>query len=391
VPNWSFLLADHAGSNLAELSTATGRSLTFTRNGVAEARMTISHDDEAAALLLNELVNGTPLLRAYRDGVLRFHGYLAPFSEDLEEDTKLNLVFRDPMGRLLGDGQARGRFVSATFSGTDAGQIAVALIAAAQAGGTAGIATGSIETTKTRDRTYENANAGEAIIALTQVLDGFDFDVTPIEYTAGIIGQFNVYASQGTSQPDARFEYGPDTLRNVRKVTRQMQPPINVARVLGSNGLSAVKTDATSISVHGPWESQESLADVSEQATLNDRAQAMLRPNWVRVVSFTPEPVLAPAPWDDYWLGDTVSFYGWRGAFEESTTSRISKITVVIDDEGNESSEVEDPGFAGARLESRVETEVVDFNPVVRRSVDLPLPGGVPLEIPFLIPATIGS
>jgi hypothetical protein len=391
VATWSFLLADHAGNALAELSTATGRVLTFARNGVPEARMTISHDDDAAGLLLDALNNGIPTLRAYRDGVLRFHGYLAPFSEELEEDAKLNLVFRGPFSRLLGDGTGRGRFVTASYSSLDAGQIAKQLIDAAQAGGTAGVATnGSIEATKTRDRTYENVNVGEAVVNLTNVLDGFDFEVVPIEFASGSIGQFVVYASQGMVQPQARFEYGPDTMRNVRKVSRQMQPPVNTARVFG-NGSSVVRTDAASILAFGVWEMQESLADVSELATLHDRAEAMLRPQWIRVVSFTPEPVLAPAPWDDYWLGDTVSFYGWRGAFEEATSSRISKITVVVDDEGNESSEVEDPGFAGARLESRVETEVVDFNPIVRRNVDLPLPGGVPLLLPFTIPATIGS
>lgn len=388
---WMFVLADHAGANLAELSTATGKTLTFARNGVPEARMVISHDDDAATRLLDALVNGVPTLRAYRDGVLRFHGYLAPFSEELEEDTKLNLVFRGPFGRLVGDGQARGRFVSASYTQVDAGQIAWSLIAAAQASGTAGIGSGTIEATKLRDRTYENVNVGEAVTALTRVLDGFDFEVTPIEYTAGIIGHFNVYSSQGVVQTAVRFEYGPDTLRNVRKVTRQMQPPINVARVLGANGLVSVKTDAASVATHGRWEVQESLSDVSEQATLDDRAQAMLRPNWIRVVGFSPEPELAPAPWDDFWLGDTVLFYGWRGAFAEATTSRVSKVTIVVDDEGNEATEIEDPGFEGASLEARVETEVVTSNLVRRSTPSYPAPVYQPLLLPFNLNATIGS
>lgn len=389
--NLSFLLADHAGSNLAELNTANGRVLTFTRNGVPEVRLTLSHDDEAAGLLLDELRNGIPLLRAYRDGVLRFHGYLGPFSEELEEATRLNLLFRGPFGRLLGDGQARGRFLTyATFEATDAGWIAKQLLDQVQAGGTAGIATGAIETTKLRDRTYENVNVGEAIINLTRVLDGFDFEVSPIEMVGGIIGQFNVYASQGTLREDARFEYGPDTLRNVRKVTRQMQPPVNVGRVLGANGLMGFKYDAASIATHGTWDQQESLSDVSEQVTLDDRAQALLRPNWIRVVGFTPEPALAPSPWDDYWLGDTVPFYGWRGAFEEATLSRISKITVVVDDEGNESAEIEDPESEGGVIESRVETEVVNVIALERRSISVP-PIGDELLLPFTIPATVGG
>lgn len=354
--------------------------------------MVISHDDEAAGLLLEALRNGTPLLRAYRDGVLRFHGYLAPFTEELEETANLNLLFHGPLGRLLGDGPSRGRFVSGTFTQVDAGQIAKQLIDLAQASGTAGIATtGTIQATKLRDRTYENVNAGEAIIALTQVLDGFDFEVVPTELSSAAIGEFNVYAAQGSMLSTVRFEYGPDTLRNVRRVTRQMQPPVNVARVLGSNGLTGVKTDAASISVHGRWEAQESLSDVSEQATLDDRAQAMLRPNWIRVVGFSPEPQLSPRPWDDYWIGDTVEFYGWRGAFEEGAQARISKITVVVDDEGNESTQIEDPAFDGALLRARVETEILNVYPLTGRTITRTLPPSSPLTIPFTIPANIGS
>jgi hypothetical protein len=93
---WNFLLTDNAGVNLAELSTGAGRTLTFARNATPEAHVTISHDDVAAAMLFTALRNGIPKLRAYRDGVLRFHGDLAPFDEQLEEGAQLNLVFRGP-------------------------------------------------------------------------------------------------------------------------------------------------------------------------------------------------------------------------------------------------------------------------------------------------------
>jgi hypothetical protein len=87
-------------------------------------------------------------------------------------------------------------------------------------------------------------------------------------------------------------------------------------------------------------------------------------------VSFTPEPDLAPSPWDDYWLGDTVSFFGRRGAFYEDATMRVDKITVVIDDDGNEAVEVERPGSpeaagtdGGEVVTAAVEGEVIDETP----------------------------
>jgi hypothetical protein len=268
VPAWSFLLADQFGTPVAELSTGAGRSLTFMRNAYPEATVTISHDDDAASKFFDALRTGIPTLRAYRDGVLRFHGELAPFTEALEETATISLVFRGPFARLIGYGQSRGRFTAASriFTATDAGQIAKGLIDDTFASGVA--TTGTIEATKLRDRTYQYANVGEAVTNLTRVLDGFDFEVAPIEYTSGKIGQFNVYASQGQDlSSTVRFQYGPGTLANVRSVTRQIEPPINYARVLGANGLPAVKQDAASIAKYGYWTVQETMSDVSEQTT----------------------------------------------------------------------------------------------------------------------------
>jgi hypothetical protein len=332
MPNWGFLLGDQAGNALADLSTGAGRSLTFTRNAYPEATISISHDDEAATVLFDSLRNGIPTLRAYRDGVLRFHGELAPFTEQLEENAQISLVFRGPFARLVGYGQSRGSFTAASkiFTAVDAGQIAKTLID--EALGSAVATTGTIQASKTRDRTYQYSNVGEAITNLTRVLDGFDFEVTPIEYSAGKIGQFNVYASQGSDRSaTVLFQYGPGTLANVREVSRQTEPPINYARVLGANGLLATKQDPTSIANFGYWIVQESMSDVSEQTTLDDKAQALLRPNPIKIVAFSPDPTLAPLPWDDFWLGDTVSFFGLRGAFSEDVTARINKITVVVD------------------------------------------------------------
>lgn len=359
MPRWSFLLADQFGNGLAELSTGAGRSLTFMRNAAPSVSISLSHDDDAAVALFAALRTGIPTLRAYRDGVLRFHGHLAPFAEELEEETHLNLMFLGPFARLTGYGQSRGRFTSTLrrFTATDAGQIAKTLIDETPA---AGISTaGSIAVTSSRDRTYGYANVGAAIINLTRVLDGFDFEITPMEYSAGNIGQLNIYASQGSDRASTvRFQYGPGTLANVRAVTRQTEPPINTARVLGANGIVALKTDASSIAAYGEWWVQESASDTSQQSVLDSKAQALLRPNWIKVTTFSPDPTLAPAPWDDYWLGDTVSFYGRRGAFVEDVTARINKISLVVDDEGNEAYEVEQPGTEET-LTGEVEVEVV--------------------------------
>jgi hypothetical protein len=352
---WTWLLCDAAGSALAELTTATARSLTFRRNTYGEATLTLSHDDEACQLLLTAQQNtGMPTLRCYRRGnldtagILRFNGYLAGLTESLEDSAALTAVFRGPFGRLTGDGPDRGRFTlaSAAAAQVDAGQIAKSLIDAANGDGFTGLATtGTIQATKLRDRLYQYSNIGEAIINLTEILDGFDFEEL---YTEGgvTLALFYVYAAQGQDRPAARFEYGPETIANVRSVQRTTQPPINVARVLGANGLTGTAQNATSITKYGAWWTQQSAADVVEQLTLNDKAQALLRPNPVKTIQFVPDLAISPLPWDDFWLGDTIRFYGRRGAFTEDLTVRVNGVTVVIDDNGLEQTEIDQDDMA---------------------------------------------
>jgi hypothetical protein len=348
---WHWVLTDGNGSGLAELTTAAGKKIDYKRSGLPEASCTISLEDEAASLLWDCLLNTSlPRLKAYRDGTLRFRGYLAPFQEELEEAATMSLVFRGPFGRLLGDGDGGGRFTAESLDEiADAGQIAKDLIDAANADRTTRIATtGTIETTKLRERTYEYANVGDEIVNLSSatMLDGYDFEVTPSDgsTTEGI---FNVYAQQGSDQPNAVFEYGEATLANVQQVTRSVLPPVNAVRVLGAEGDVAEVTDAGSISKYGKWWRQESSSDVADFAVLQDQAYGFLRPDPIRILDFTPDPALAPLPWDAYWLGDTVPFRGRRGAFNEDVSVRVNGISVAIDENGNEAFEIPDPTTPG--------------------------------------------
>lgn len=342
-----FLLARPNGDNLIELRTARGRQLNFKRNGVPEANMSIAHEDTAAGILFDVLRNeGIPRLKGYRtnrDGSqqLRFAGYLAPFEETLDESSNIALTFRGAFGRLVGDGEGSGRFTTdfVTYI-ADAGQIGVNLINAYASN--AGLVVGTIEATKTRERTYEFANVGQAIIDLTTPLDGFDFEVAPLDGGSDY-GTFNVYARQG-SEVAATFEYGEDTLANVRSVRRTTMHPINVTRVLGADGLVGEDADATSRAKYGDCWRQISATDVREQSILDDKAYALLRPNPIEVVQFTPDPALAPLPWDDYWIGDTVGFNGRRAAFLTSQRTRVNEIGIVVDDDsGEEVMEIPDP------------------------------------------------
>lgn len=351
-----FVLADHAGNALGELTTASARKITAVRNQPREAVCTISHDDPQYEQLLTEMQAGVPRIKVYRDGGLWLHGYLAPFQETAEDTSQVQLRFRDAFGRLLGDGPGRGRHLAAsvTYTALDAAQIAKDLVEDNNANEyPSGIVTSTttgkdgidvvavFEPTVTRDRTYQaGQNIGEAIVNLTEVLDGFDFEVLPVDPAAAdwpdVTGVLAVYASQGQDQPDVVFEYGPDTLRNVTRFARSTQHPVNRVVALGAAGLATESQDATSIITYGGWPLLVSYPDVVESATLQGHGDALLRPGWTQTITFNPEPDLAPVPFVDYGIGDTVRMNARRGGLLVQSSPRINQIAVTIDDNGRD-------------------------------------------------------
>jgi len=353
--SWTFLLTDAVGNGLAELSTAAGRKIAFKRNSYAEVTFSISHEDDAAALLLGTLTGtGVPRLRGYRrssggtTSTLLFRGPLVALDEQSEETSLLTATFRSPFSVLIGDGDKVGRFLSAplTYAATDAGAIAKSLIDTANADSATGLATDPslIVATKVRDRTYPLAqNIGSAVQELTNVLDGFDFYETFVDGAGSTDAFFNVVVAEGIVNTGVRFEYGPSTLANVMSLERTTVPPTNSILVTGANGLFSTYSDMTSVAKYGKWWGRADFSNVSEQATLDDKAKALCRPNPIKTVRFVPELHLSPSPFDDWNLGDTVGFYASRGALSENTQFRVNGFTVPIDENGFETVSVDDP------------------------------------------------
>lgn len=363
--SWTFILADAAGNNLAELATASGRTITFKRNSYTEVQLTVSHEDASAGLLLSTLVNaGVPKLKGYRRGAadslsqpapLRFRGPLAALSETSDENSTLTATFRSPFGVLVGDGDKTGRYVQGgttpgdgfplIYTAADAGAIGKNLIDIANADSPTGLATdpARIVATKLRDRTYPvGQNIGTAVTDLTAVLDGFDFSETFVDAAGPTDAYFNVTPSLGVVNPNARFEYGASTLANVWQVQRNTTPPVNCVFVTGGNGLTSTYSDIASVAKYGKWWGRADFSTIIEQATLDDKARALCRPNPVKTVMIVPDLALSPLPFDDWNLGDTVPFYASRSALQEDTQLRINGFTIPISDDGFESLQVQD-------------------------------------------------
>lgn len=322
----------------------------FERNAPVAVTVTNDLEEDAALALGAALRDGLPRLKLWRrsvltdvslPGALIVNAPWAPMEENGnggDEVGRLQAQFRGPAASL------DRRFTAAvqTYAAEDAGQIAWDLINTTQtAEGSVGIALGTIESTVARDRTYNDKQISDALNELTGVQGGFDFEVVPVD-SGATCGTFNVYAHQGTDKSTGDqavvFEYGPGTIGNVQKVTRQTDYPVNKALVIGANGLRSAQTDAASIAKYGTHETVEQAVDVSEQATLDAIALGLLRPDPIRVVSFTPDPALSPQPWDAFWLGDTVRLRARHGTLNLDIAVRVNGITLNIDEDGNVSS-----------------------------------------------------
>lgn len=338
MPEYAFALCDMAGVEIADVRAPV--TPTFTRNQPPSVEVTLQIEDDVASKINATLPNGFPRLKAWwRDepgdtGVLILNAPWAPHQEDAQDFDEtsgtMQAAFRGPFWLL------EGRDTSATFTAEDAGQLAWSLIDTSNTTeGPTGIRIGTIAATINRDQAYANVQVAQAITDLAAMDGGFDFEVSPVD--EGLTcGAFNVYGRQGTDLSDSVvFEYGPGTIGNVRSAHRETTPPVNRVLSLGANGLTSDQQDAGSIARYGTFKIIDQATDVTDQASLDARARSLLRPDMVQVVSFVPDPDLAPQPIRDFWLGDTVTFRARHGSFIADLTPRINVIAPTIDEDGN--------------------------------------------------------
>jgi hypothetical protein len=328
---WAAVLCSSAG--VAQHLMATS-SLVYRRelNRTATLKVVVPLDSDDAYVYYEQLAGGLPQARLYQDGVLRFSGLWAPASEQADADTATGtLEFRDPLDLLA----HRYTGLGVTLTGVDAGQIAWQLIDATDHN--AYLTVGDIEISKLRDRTYDRKLIAEAIIELTEVIEGFDFFITPLDYAAtGSVGRFDVYAQKGTDRSGyIILEHGRDTRGTTQAVARQVGPPINRATVVG-DAVVGFAEDTASQAIYGVWETLETVSDISEQATVDDRAASLLRPQLSQSITFTPEPTRSPVPFVDYDVGDTIAVRVSQDSLVVDTTVRVLAIEIELDENGVE-------------------------------------------------------
>jgi hypothetical protein len=218
------------------------------------------------------------------------------------------------------------------FDGVDAGQIAWTLIddTQDQTNGNLGITQGTIQTTVPRDRHYYNQNIMEAIVNLSNVLSGFDFEITNDKV-------FNVKNVIGTDKSnEIIIKYG----HNVEsvKIVEDFVHPTNRAIIIGQstddlNDLIRVeRNNLTSQSEYKVRESLTSEMEVSETTTMEDKGDAVLRKYQYPLISVDinfsslPEPNIT-----QFGLGDALRFIVKSGIYNINEAYRVFEWTITFD------------------------------------------------------------
>lgn len=229
MPTWQLVIDDRAGAARAFVNP-TKFTLTRRRNDGADLQFELPTDSDGAAVL----DVGARRVRAYRDGVLRFHGDVdEPMTTAARSnDSTVTVVARDPWAEL----QRWPLTDVASYAQEDAGQIAADLVDLTEAA----IVGGTIAPSVPRDRIYDTGKlVGEAIAQLAEVDDGFHFYVDPVEYDDSgarpVVAHLTVrYPTAGTDHPEVRFEYGDGTMANLSGFSEELRLPRNYVLALGA-------------------------------------------------------------------------------------------------------------------------------------------------------------
>jgi hypothetical protein len=333
---YKYILWDYRTGQKEILPEAMNREYSYQLNRAGKASFTLPITVER--LQRFDIYLGVTRLLIYRENALIWAGVVWEIQEGASEDGDVTIQCTEIFHIL-----SEKRYTSNTYTGTDAGQIAWGLIDTTQGltGGDLGLTQGTIQATQNRDRNYFDESIGEKIIQLTEVINGFDFLITP-SIKDNTLGVFNVYAKRGSTITDFRLEYGEGLKNNIQSWSRKrtLSDMFNSIVVEGEGygdiALKATTTDSSLINAVGLLEGRKQEKSVSQQATLNQKADEYIR------VHKTEQPIYditlnnAFNDFGKYDVGDIIPVRIKYGYVDINTTMRIYGIDVRVSDAGEE-------------------------------------------------------
>jgi hypothetical protein len=334
---YKYILWDYRTGQKEIFPEVMNRQYSYQLNRAGKASFTVPITAER--LQRFDIYLGVTRLLIYRENDLIWAGVVWEIQEGASDDGDVTIQCTEIFHIL-----SEKRYTSNNYTATDAGTIAWGLINTTQGltGGNLGLTQGTIETTQNRDRAYFDESVGEKIIQLTEVINGFDFLITP-SIKVNTLGVFNVYAKRGSTITDFRLEYGEGLKNNIQSWSRKktlsdmFNSIIVEGQGLGDARLTSTQTDNVLINAVGLLEGRKQDKSVTKQDTLNQKADEYIR------VHKTEQPIYditlnnAYNDFGKYDVGDIVPIRIKYGYVDINTTMRIYGIDVRVSDAGEES------------------------------------------------------
>jgi hypothetical protein len=341
---WRILIGPPAGGYEAELTAAQSRKLTVRLTSPSELGFGLNARLPQADSI-QELVTDAHVLWTSAEGVTHrlFRGRIGATGDSGDDDshtmTATALDYRALLKRrrLYSDSQL-------TWTGTDQAEIALGLLTQTQArtGGALGISkawTGVEPTGVDRDRTYVTGDSvGDRIQELSEVIDGFNWDITPASSSALALEVW--YPERGNNR-GVVLEYG----GMVSKFSREVQTSdyANAQRYTGEEATTPSELAVSDLATRdeGRWDAVFGDTGLTTQDALDDRAEWQLDQS--QVISPPYTLTLRRGTWmgpDHIWLGDTVRVIIRSGRLRVDTSIRVFEMSFTLDADGGEIVEV---------------------------------------------------
>lgn len=347
-PNWQFIASDLSGNVVGPVRNAQSRTVQRVLSGASTAGFTIRADNP----ILANVLSGDLLIKAYRNGVLLFHGLMTSIEFSSDDPTNVPTIAvtaTDASFRLVH--RISGKSAAGTlFNGVDRLDITESLIDTANSEGETGIKVNSPHDNCGSNAVYiagPYRYLSECLTELGQTLDGFDWRMDPIEYAAGKINQFTAAAAIGSNKAGVVFQYQGRGNARLPKFQRDWSNLANKAYHITATGptdpsgvLNA--SDATSIAARGLYETLVD-ADLTNTALrntlLSDTVAVRKTPR--NIFSFQPEfddgTGRVPVYGTDYQIGDTIrASLIYNGVTLIDGSVRVYKMQFDVDDNNRE-------------------------------------------------------
>lgn len=327
--NWKLFLAKSNDLEvIGELRYVRDKNISLGLNQTGSCGFTMRIDDPLAAML----DPWATCIIAQRNDRVIWSGPVINFNSTTPND-RVSVSSNGWFERL----NHRYLLGTVTYNDQDAGYIASQLLTISNNYANTFIVPGTVESTQLRTRTYPiDAVIGQEIQQLAEVESGFDWTINPETRN------FDIHAKLGSIKDSVAFQYNTG-VKNVASADESIDGSImtNDIRARGKFA-TGFTDDYISKYKYGTLQDVRVLSDVPDTNILlaYTGAEIIYRSQPRVVYSFVPQRTGVPGvprPFDDYNIGDVVSFSANRGRIQvEDQAVRIFAIDISIGDDGSE-------------------------------------------------------